>query len=116
MRASVVRVVWGAVLVAFPGAVLRRCPHTPRTRAASGVVRLLGARQLAQGLVTNRLGVPATWRGVPDALHAASMAGLALRSDRWRTAALADSAVAALFAASALRGRDRRDGRTGAGR
>ncbi|MFF9410467.1 hypothetical protein ACF1B0_33815 [Streptomyces anandii] len=116
MRASVVRVAWGAVLVAFPGTVLRRCPHSPRTRAASGVVRLLGTRRLAQGLVTDRFSAPATWQGVPDGPHAASRAGLALRGDGWRTAALADSAVAALFAASALRGRDRHDGRTGAGR
>ncbi|GHD87233.1 hypothetical protein [Streptomyces naganishii] len=115
MPASIVRVAWGAVLVAFPGSVLRRCPRTPQTRAASSVVRLLGARQLVQGLVANPRSRHAAWQGVPDALHAASMAGLALRSDRWRTAALADAVIASLFAVSALRGRDRRGGRADAG-
>ncbi|MEU6284494.1 hypothetical protein [Streptomyces sp. NPDC047028] len=100
---NAVRVAWGSALVVFPGGVLSRCPHTTASRAARGAVRLLGARQVAQGLAGAWGVVPARWAAVPDALHAASMAALALASRRWRTAALADFVVAGAFAVRTAR-------------
>ncbi|SEE04969.1 hypothetical protein SAMN04490357_6744 [Streptomyces misionensis] len=100
---TAVRVAWGAVLTACPAAVLRRCPRTPASTAADTVVRLLGARHVVQGLATAAGVVPAAWTVVPDGLHAATMAGLALGSERWRTAACVDLAVATAFAAAGLR-------------
>ncbi|WP_324785919.1 hypothetical protein [Streptomyces sp. H51] len=97
------RIAWGATLTAFPAAVLRRCPRTPASKAADTVVRLLGARHVLQGLTTAAGVVPATWAVVPDALHAATMAILALDSKRWRTAACVDLAVASAFTAGGLR-------------
>lgn len=104
VRVSAVRIVWGTVLAAAPGAVLRRCPGAPHGGAGDAVVRVLGARQIAQGVATAGGLVPARWAAVPDALHASTMAGLALCSARWRTAALVDLGVAAAFAAGAWRG------------
>lgn len=78
---TIARTAWGTVLTAAPGAVLRRCPRTP----AGTVLRLLGIRHVVQGLATPAELVPAGWTVVPDALHATTMAGLALCGGRWRT-------------------------------
>ncbi|MFG2681138.1 hypothetical protein [Streptomyces sp. NPDC048392] len=114
-----VRVAWGIVLALSPRLVLRRCPRTPSTPAGRMVVRALGVRHVLQGITTARDAVPPGWSAVPDALHAASMAGLALRSDRWRAAALGDCCVACAFALASLqaarRGRQRSAGRGPAG-
>ncbi|MEV7691675.1 hypothetical protein ACFW1F_36845 [Streptomyces bungoensis] len=99
-----VRIVWGTALAAFPGAVLRRCPGAPRGGAGDTVVRALGVRQVVQGVATARGLLPGRWTAVPDALHASTMACLALFSARWRTAALVDLGVAGAFAAGAWRG------------
>lgn len=68
------------------------------------VARVLGARQLAQaGLSGPAPTAAALARGVEvDALHAASMIGLAVLSRRWRPAALASAAVAAGFATAGV--------------
>jgi hypothetical protein len=98
---TVARIAWGTVLTAAPDAVLRRCPRTPASAAADAVVRVL-VRHIVQGLATAAGVLPAAWTPVPDALHGATMAGLALGSDRWRTAACVDLAVAGAFAAGGL--------------
>ncbi|MHC3474855.1 hypothetical protein ACYF6T_40065 [Streptomyces sp. 7R007] len=98
-----VRVAWGSVLVLFPSAVLQRCSRTPPTRSGRTVVQVLGVRHIAQGIATARGVVPSAWAAVPDTLHAASMVALALCSRRWRTAALADAAVAGTFAVDTAR-------------
>lgn len=103
---SVVRTLWGAALAVCPATVLRLCPHTPVSSAGTTVVRLLGIRQLAQGIVGTQGPWPARWAALPDALHAATMAGVALGSRRWRTAALVDLVVAGAFATQALRTKD----------
>lgn len=66
-------------------------------------MRALGVRHFLQGVATARGVLPPTWGMVPDALHAASMAGLALRSDRWRTAALTDFCLACAFTLDSVR-------------
>ncbi|WP_324784475.1 hypothetical protein [Streptomyces sp. H51] len=100
---TVARIGWGAVLAAAPNAVLRHCPRTRPSAAARTVVRVLGIRHALRGLATASGAVPASWSVAPDALHATTMAGLALGSDRWRTAACLDLAVAGALAAGGLR-------------
>ncbi|MEU3254862.1 hypothetical protein [Streptomyces sp. NPDC006997] len=98
------RVGWGTALVLFPRALLRRCPATPKDGTGAAVARVLGVRHLLQAAVTARGTLPPAWAAVPDAVHAASMAALALRGDRWRAAALTDLCVASAFAAASWRG------------
>ncbi|GAA2483506.1 hypothetical protein [Streptomyces longisporus] len=95
--ATVVRLGWGTVLLIFPDAVLRHLPGTGPDRAGSAAVRVLGARHVGQGLLSARGVLPPVWAAATDALHAVSMAGLALTSARWRTAALADFVIAVGF-------------------
>ncbi|WP_225813594.1 hypothetical protein [Streptomyces spinosus] len=102
MTMTVARVMWGTVLTTVPGAVLRHCPRTARNTAADAVVRVLGARHLVQGLATAAGVMPPAWAALPDALHAATMAGLAVYSPRWRTAASVDFAVAGAFTVGGL--------------
>ena len=90
---------WGLTLLARPRATVDRlCPEYPRSRV--WVVRLLGARLLAQHAAVlaapgGRLVVAAS--GI-DLLHAATMVPL-LREPRYRRAALISGGVAALSAA-----------------
>ena len=90
---------WGLTLLARPQATVDRlCPEYPRSRV--WVVRLLGARLLAQHAAVlavpgGRLVVAAS--GI-DLLHAATMVPL-LREPRYRRAALISGGVAAVSAA-----------------
>jgi hypothetical protein len=73
------------------------------------VVRVLGARQLLQAIMSASEPTPAVLAlgAEVDALHSASMAAVALASRRLRRAALAECLAAALFAASGVRGASR---------
>jgi hypothetical protein len=64
------------------------------------MVRVLGARQLAQALATGAQPTPAVLAlgAEVDAAHAASMLALGLFTRRWRQAALVDALIAAGFA------------------
>ena len=90
---------WGLALLVRPrAAVDRLCPEYPRSRI--WVVRLLGARLLAQHAAVlaapgGRLVVAAS--GI-DLLHAATMVPL-LRQPRYRRAAVVSGGVAAVSAA-----------------
>lgn len=70
------------------------------TRRARQVMRFLGARQLVQSLVSaaRPTWAVATLGAEVDALHAMSMAGLALLDSRLRRVALVDALAAAGFA------------------
>lgn len=97
---SGVRAGWGVVLIAAPRRVLAASGSSPDSRAARAVLRVLGARHLAQAAV--ELGVPvpavaALSAGV-DTLHALSGLGLAAVDGRWRRGALTDAAIATAFA------------------
>jgi hypothetical protein len=65
------------------------------------VIRVLGARQLGQALLT--ILAPeakvATAGAVVDGLHAVSMLGLATRSTPWRRPALVEAVVATVLSA-----------------
>ncbi len=59
------------------------------------VVRVLGARQLGQAVLTGTEPKFTGLGAVVDAIHGASMVALAVRSLRWRRAALSEAAMAA---------------------
>ena len=90
---------WGLLLATRPDDVLALLTP-PSGRPDHGVVRLLGGRSALQALVLAvRPGRPvALGAAAVDALHAASMGAAALVWPRYRRAALASGAVAAVTA------------------
>ncbi len=103
-RLENVRLAWGAVELASPGmlASLVRLGR-PLDRSERMVIRVLGVRQVGQGVAsqlrpsaeTTRLGLRV------DLLHAASMVGLAIISRRHRRLALASAGIAGGLAGAA---------------
>ena len=96
----------GALLVARPDQALDLVGQTARPPALAVITRVLGARTALQNVVVLAAPTRAVVRGgaVVDALHALSMVGAALRWPRYRRAALASGALAALAATVALGG------------
>ena len=93
---------YGAVQLAAPGCSAEQRLGGPLGPDARRVVRVLGARQLAQaGLCASAPGPPllALGAGV-DAAHALSMAALALAGRRWRRPAIVSGLIATAFAAA----------------
>jgi hypothetical protein len=84
----------------LPGIAIRLLGSDPLGRGARGVVRVLGVRQLVQALATSAQPTAAVLvLGVEvDLAHAASMVGSGMLSGRWRRVALADAAIAIMFA------------------
>ena len=99
----VIRGAYGVTLLGVPG-LLTRLAGRPGDRWARGAARLLGARQLAQavltapepGVMTLALGVEA------DLAHAVSMLGLAVLDRRRRRLGYTDAVVAIAFAAAGV--------------
>lgn len=92
-------VVHGAALVLRPAAVAGRVGNAGRDRTVA-VVRVLGARHLAQGaagLVAARRTATRLGAGI-DGLHATSMVGLAVVDRGHRRAATVSAVVALGFA------------------
>ena len=96
------RACYGAALLCAPGLALGLCTGQAPSQRARTVVRILGARHLAQAVLT-------LWRPRPavilagagiDACHAASMLVLAVADPRMRIAGIADGAAAAAFTAT----------------
>lgn len=102
---EVVRGGYGLCQLTAPRFLAGRVPGAPLTPGAVVVIRILGARQVVQMLAT--VCAHSTWvrrlSGGVDVLHALSMVGVALVSDKHRHAATADAAVATLFAVSEFR-------------
>lgn len=102
---EVVRGVYGLCQLSAPRFLAGRVPGAPLTPGAVVVIRILGARQVVQMLAT--VYARSTWirrlSGAVDLLHALSMVGVALVSDNHRHTAVADAAVASLFAVSEFR-------------
>jgi hypothetical protein len=118
------RALYGAALLGAPGPILAAVSTVAPSRRDRAVARILGARHVAQALVsaaavlagrglagTGRAGRGLAGRrlagrgrdalaagAVVDSLHAASMVGLAARTSTLRRAELADAAVASLLA------------------
>jgi len=96
------RACYGAALLCAPGLALGLSTGQAPSQRARTVVRILGARHLAQALLT-------LWRPRPavllagagiDACHAASMLALAVADPPMRRASIADGAAAAAFTAT----------------
>jgi hypothetical protein len=96
------RACYGAALLCAPGLALGMCTDETPSRRARTVARILGARHLAQAVLTlwrPRPAVLLTGAGV-DACHAASMLALAVADPRMRRAGIADAAIATAFTAT----------------
>ena len=77
-----------------PGAMLRLLGGANEERIPKRIIRVLGARHLAQAGVERVFGEVALPIGVSvDALHALTGFVFALVDERWRRAALADAAI-----------------------
>jgi hypothetical protein len=96
-----VRAGYGAVQLLWPDRSAEQVLGGPLEPAARTAVRVLGARQLAQaGLTAAAPTAPLLAAGAgTDALHALSMAVLALTDRRWRRPAVVSGLTAAAFAA-----------------
>jgi hypothetical protein len=94
----IVRVCWGALLLVSPGTVLRLFGGADQGVTPRRVMRVLGARHVAQAGAEWAFGGRGRQIGtVVDLLHAATSVGLALIDPRWRRAALSDTAVTTGF-------------------
>jgi hypothetical protein len=99
-----VRAGYGAVQLAVPGYSAEQRLGGPLDPATLRVVRVLGARQLAQaGLALAFPAEPLLGLGAGvDALHALSMVPVAAAAPRWRRPALVSGLMAAAFAAAGV--------------
>jgi hypothetical protein len=105
----VARACYGWLLACAPRRMLRVATPGPPGPQAVTITRVLGGRHLVQALLTATAGsteVP-TWvvlagGAAVDAVHAASMAGLAVMSRPLRRAALTDAALETTLAALGL--------------
>src|SRR5207248_7968566 len=91
------RACYGAALLCAPGLALGLCTGEASSARARTVVRILGARHLAQAVLTMwrpRRAVFAAGTGI-DGCHVVSMLALAAADPRLRRAGLADAAAAA---------------------
>jgi hypothetical protein len=97
-----VRAGYGAVQLAIPAWSAEQLAGGPLDPATLRVVRVLGARQLAQaGLALAFPAAPLLGLGVGvDALHALSMVPVAAAAPRWRRPALVSALTATAFAAA----------------
>jgi hypothetical protein len=101
---ALVRAVYGAVLLCAPGAVLQRVTGRRADRRSRVTVRVLGVRHVTQAAATAASPGPEALRigSCVDAMHSASMLGLAMCDRTRRRAGLFDAAVAATFSGVGL--------------
>lgn len=95
---GILRAAWGLAELGWPEAVLSLL-DAPTDGATRRAARLLGARDLVQGLLAaagNRRALPE--RRAVDAAHAVSMLGLAAVDPRRRRAALVSGGTATFWA------------------
>jgi hypothetical protein len=106
-RNALVRAAWGGALLLGPHIVLVAVGRSQAASVAraSVVLRILGARHLAQAALELRRPTAdvCTPGAVADALHAGSAIALAACDRTWRRAALLDSTVATGFAIATAR-------------
>lgn len=100
------RAAWGALLLTAPGVLLSAAGDRDVGPGPRRLVRLLGARHLAEVIVSQTVPATRKWAGVADALHAATAVAVAVRSRRWRRAAIVDALVATTFAVTAFASAD----------
>jgi hypothetical protein len=98
------RLVWGAVLIAAPGAVVRVLSGEHADRSWRWLGRVLGARHLVQALFESKQKRhPGRTIPVVDALHGASALSLSLIKPQYRRLGLTDALIAGSFALWAWR-------------
>ena len=99
---SVVRAAYGTALLLAPERLISLGTHRPVPASARAFARVLGARHLVQAVVSIAAPTGRVLGGgaVVDALHGSSQVALAAVAPRWRTAALADAALASLLIAA----------------
>jgi len=99
-RIELVRGAWGTALLLAPRPVLEHVHHVRVDRPSLVVARVLGARQLAQAVLSGADPSPEVLAmGVwVDGAHAATALGLAVADRQRARAGLADAALAALWA------------------
>ncbi|OOP64871.1 hypothetical protein BMF89_01670 [Arthrobacter sp. SRS-W-1-2016] len=97
---EVVRAAYGLCELLAPDFLSGRLLGEAPDGGARLVIRILGARHIAQALLTARAGRTAhRIGGSVDAAHAASMVLLAALDGRYRTPATANAVIALVFAA-----------------
>jgi len=105
---TVIRAIGGAVLLLAPDAILREVPHQQIDRSTRVFSRILGVRHLAQAAMVSSRGGRASSRrwiligAAVDAVHAATMAALALLRPSCRRLALTNATTACTLAAAGL--------------
>lgn len=101
---TAVRSAFGMALLLFPAPAARAGAGPPPSPLARRTIRVLGARQLAQGLAmpAHPSGTVLALGAGVDAAHAASMMALCVLSRKWRRAALVDAVIASCLASAGL--------------
>lgn len=104
-RIEAARAAWGLALLVAPGPVLERVHGIRADHRAVVVARILGARHLAQAVVTGLTpSRPALALGsAVDALHATTAVGLAVVDRDRARAGLLDAGLATAWALAGLR-------------
>lgn len=99
-RIELVRGAWGAALLLAPRPVLQHVHHLRVDRPSLAVARVLGARQLAQAVLSGVDPSPEVLAmGVwVDGVHALTAVGLACADRHRARGGLTDAAVAAMWA------------------
>jgi hypothetical protein len=103
-KIEIVRGLWGATALAAPGLVLRRSGGDPADRASRLVMRILGARQATQAVLSGVSPTgPVLALGVwVDLAHATTSLGLAVIDRRYSKPAAADASIATAWALAGL--------------
>ena len=100
------RIAWGTALLISPGTVLRLFGGKDAGTTPRRVMRVLGARHIAQAGAEWAFGGRAREIGiVVDVLHAATDVGFSVVNARWRRAALSDTAITTGFVVLGLTNR-----------
>jgi hypothetical protein len=103
-KIEIARGLWGAALFTAPGLVLDVTGGDPGDRASRLVMRILGARQVTQAVLSG-IGPtgPVLALGVwVDVAHAATSVGLALTDRRYTRPAAVDATIASGWALAGL--------------
>lgn len=101
---GVIRLAWAVTLLAAPAAAVDAMGGHVDTKSVN-VARILGARHATQSAL--EVATWPRWRRagwMVDGAHSLTAAGLAAADASWRRIALADSVIAAAFAAAGLAG------------
>ncbi len=106
-RPDRIRLVYGLVLLLAPDRLAHAATGVTLDGRARAVARILAVRQISQALLTGRAERPLPPRvgQAVDALHALSMAGLAIANPRRRRLAIASCAAATFFLVTVPRSR-----------